>query len=89
MINRHTPGPWVARKDGTVQPYPGTGCIASCSLRGNHLEMMANARAIAEVPAMIKALREIYVDDDGDGYCSAEHAREVRAILARIDGGAG
>jgi hypothetical protein len=51
--------------------------------------MMANARAIAEVPAMIKALREIYVDDDGDGYCSAEHAREVRAILARIDGGAG
>jgi hypothetical protein len=81
----HTPGPWVARKDGTVQPYPGTGSIAACSLRGDHQTMIANARLIAEAPAMLAALRDLLValEARGAGGCSMDNAR---AIIARIEG---
>ena len=45
----------------------------------------ANARAIAEVPAMVVALRGIVA---ADGLTDLQAFTQARAILSRIDGGA-
>lgn len=84
-----TPGPWHHNI------APATKYPAIWAGRNTHVarvdtslpadEVEANLRAIVEVPNMIEALRALYTDDDGDGYCSAEHMETIRAILARID----
>ena len=48
-------------------------------------EAETNARAIAEVPAMVMALRGIV---GADGLTDLQAFTQARAILARIDGGA-
>lgn len=100
---RHTPGPWMtvpspisSAADGI---HGGDGewvCDVPTALRGR-----ANARLIAEAPAMLEALREaewmaydLDEEDDAQHYClwcsgymSEGHAPRcrLRAILNRID----
>ena len=77
-----TQATWVVMKDGTIEPYPGTGKIAACSLRGDHHEMMANARLIAAAPELLAAgctLCAAYDDGDDDAMDSAIAA--MRAVI--------
>ena len=113
-----TPGPWEFHKHHANSPYFGNIIgnyglneygiksirTISCQLRyGDEQERYANARAIAEVPAMVVALREaesliaeaqeaLYGRDDvcvdADGNDALHIWREKNcAILARIDKG--
>jgi hypothetical protein len=85
-INWHpngTPGPWTADEcpwaDGNftfleVQPF-------------EVMVKATDARAIAEVPAMVMALRAI-ANVEPRTHVQDDWFFEARAILARIDGGA-
>lgn len=94
MAGKHTPGPWVIR-EGSFIDGPGFRDIAS--VRGAHVpwehEAQANARLIAEAPAMAEALLRLEqlmrksglaCVETGCAFCEA--AIRIRAILARIDG---
>lgn len=69
MTSKHTPGPWYVGKGGEAYGYVGrifsdnpTRLIAQTTvpsgddLRG-HVQTLANARLMAEAPAMLEALR--------------------------------
>lgn len=82
-----TKAKWVVMKDGTIEPYRGTGKIAVCSLRGDHHEMMANARLIAAAPELLAAgcnLCAVYGDDDDDAMYSAIAA--MHAVISKAKG---
>ena len=86
MTTNHTPGPWRRQVIAptfvhtAIETANGKLAIARVYGRG------ANARLIAAAPDMLQALEGIYTDDDGDGYCSAEHMAVIREIIARIQG---
>lgn len=90
MNSKHTPGPWTAWDDDGTGTLP---CVLSDKLNagGNFYVAQCNnygdARAIAEVPAMIEALREC-----ADWLCEAhphsdqwERGQKARALLKRIE----
>lgn len=105
--NQHTPGPWEANRSdigviGISRPLPDWPAgfhdkIAECVMVRNREENSANARLIAEAPAMLILLAEAIsrVDDLvntlGKGIIEVEDlaawSDDVRAILARIDRG--
>ncbi len=115
-INWHpngTPGPWFSdgRLPGmstyAVFNEQGVACVALCqagclAANGRDDAVKTNARAIAEVPAMVVALweldsiwREFFPDGPDGKYglvsIGGEQAatwRNICAILSRIDGGA-
>ena len=91
-----TPGPWVAidyDKGGDIVELKGLDLVASafhCGYTRNGYadeeRCQTNARAIAEVPAMVQALRGIVT------LCHDMHPdlwphplRDAQSILARID----
>ena len=83
-INWHpngTPGPWTADECSCGDD--------NCTfLEVQPFEVMVkatDARAIAEVPAMVVALRGIVA---ADGLTDLQAFTQARAILSRIDGGA-
>jgi hypothetical protein len=51
---KHTPAPWTV--SGT-SIYAGTTCIAACYGDRTHVSPEANARLIAELPALLEAAR--------------------------------
>ena len=70
----------IVHWDGFKQKY-----WSACN--GNQRQIETNARAIAEVPAMVVALRAIaYLEPRT--HVQDHWFSEARAILARIDGGA-
>lgn len=79
--SKHTPGPWMAGKQATRFEIPTPLVPVVCPEIGNtvaYVHTVGDAAVIAEVPAMLAALRSAltYIGDtDTDG-----------AILARIDG---
>ena len=86
-----TPGPWKLNKAGCLSSHG----MPTIEKRNGHLiasmseRNAANARAIAEVPAMIEALENLI--EFSDRYCPQSTGRdlymnEARAILARIKG---
>tara|TARA_R100001377_G_scaffold79507_1_gene57828 strand:- start:263 stop:547 length:285 start_codon:yes stop_codon:yes gene_type:complete len=93
-MSKHSPGPWEITGQGR-RPTPCTWVSLSPEDDGNSLEVVgadheANARLIAEAPAMFDALLQ-YRDDMR--YAPAEDSRHrriemVSAILTRIEGGA-
>lgn len=97
-INWHpngTKGPWDLRDDykrisvgiGLVDGPNGYDVAEVYNDDCDRDEAYANARAIAEVPAMVMALREL-IDIEGPQPGTASWANKVHAILSRIDGGA-
>lgn len=98
MNIKHTPGPWVSHKAPSVRGGHGfviqnaahRGIMVASLFPGSSTDRIesvaeANARLIAEAPAMLEALRDVVsgrwgylIDGDGSGH--------LRAILARIDG---
>lgn len=102
MSNTHTPGPWEVRNGCNVfanaahAPLTNDGLIAitgSLSGRDTIDRDAANARLIAEAPAMLEALRKAErflegFEDAGDLLDDPidDDLAEIRAILARIDG---
>lgn len=94
QINWHpngTPGPWKAEpeaRDETVLVIFPDGeddpwSVCECFSYAANGEVSVNARAIAEIPAMVVALRKVAKMIDFDGWA---FSNEIRAILARIDG---
>ncbi len=102
MKNTHTPGPWEVRNGCNVfanashVPLTNDGLIAvtgGLSGRDTIDRDAANARLIAEAPAMADLIREFFlaapVDADAMMRVTIEQAQRARAILARIDARAG
>lgn len=83
MKGRHTPGPWraVATPNGwTIYAADGSEVIADFDTEE------ANARLIAESPAMRELLTRL-VDSESHNRVQVElRQTEARALLARIDG---
>src|SRR5262245_14341723 len=101
--NGHTPGPWTIRE---VRPgrantpmlqiaqstAPGNWAIAQI-VRGNRVlsERKANARLIAQAPAMLAVLRELVAEWSegglfGDRAADPASVQEARAILRAVEG---
>lgn len=98
-MSGHTKGPWVVHPRSqiaiTIKEDETGFHIATCwNDKQGSLPMDANARLIAEAPAMLEALQWIAMTagaayhSQGAGVVAAEMERAARAILARIDGGA-
>jgi hypothetical protein len=99
---KHTPGPWrlvrlASQMDSRLAAFgiaygPAGNRLAIVDGEGNaSLSNAANARLIAEAPAMLEALRQIARFDNhaitGPGRIQADAMADIaRAILARIDG---
>jgi hypothetical protein len=89
----HTPGPWISQRTGwSKHPYnvhsskrPGAVALIPSRTSVPLEEQEANARLIAEAPAMLEALWDLLValEARGAGGCSMDNAR---AIIARIEG---
>ena len=102
-LSRITPGPWALLSRGTgrlvdvIQESDPSNGLAKVWLndyrqRGVTSERRANARAIAEVPAMLALLREFVTDyergNDGPMAWPDLHIsyNKARALLARVEG---
>ena len=95
-INWHpngTPGPWnqmfhdlTVRTSNRACKYPASNICTVIAACKPERTAIINARAIAEVPAMVMALREL-IDIEGPQPGTASWANKVLAILSRIDGG--
>jgi hypothetical protein len=91
-INWHpngTPGPWnqmfhdlTVRTSNRACKYPASNICTVIAACKPERTAIINARAIAEVPAMVAALRKLETTTAQNPI-----ADEIRAIFARIDGG--
>lgn len=96
----HTPGPWVATSDPfhfdskTDVADEHGGMVASMCGQNparSVWEMEANARLVAQAPAMLEALRAFVSDadknDDEYGYANdAPIIKQARAVIAAATG---
>ena len=99
----HTPGPWQYGVEGADQPieiWHGDGVRTArfvCEVpQGRNGDGRANARLIAEAPAMeedvlrkLVGAQETAVSTTEFGIMASDLADAARAILARIDGEGG
>lgn len=92
MTSQHTPGPWIAEDQSGKVPFwaiygADHSAIVYGTLRGPE-ELAANARLIAEAPAMLEALRKVCKALNGRIHSNdaLSAVAECAAILARIDG---
>ena len=93
MQTKHTPGPWQTAHDDSAIVATG-GAMRRAVARvyftktaqGDDLEeARANARLIAEAPAMKQTIINLLkMTEDGD--ITTVELEEARALLARIDG---
>lgn len=72
---KHTPGPWhvgVRQAHRIIYDTKGWAVADATVYHGkeSHDEMMANARLIAEAPAMLEALRAFVESAEEGGMCS-------------------
>lgn len=94
----HTPGPWSLPEhgEGVLVSGPDKRRVALTAIESDGMfvgrrlvEARANARLIAQAPALYDLARAILHDWAGDGahpYVTAERrAEQARAILAAID----
>lgn len=102
MNAKWTPGPWLIGRGADGNPIvhtapdewsPSGQGIAHICKRAMSQDHAANARLIAEAPAMAEALRLVmrYHDATGENDVSAmlaygEAIAAIRPILARLDG---
>ena len=92
MTQKHTQGPWhvgLRQAEQIIYNTAGWAVANATVYHGEHdrEETKANARLIAEAPAMLDALRELLADKYLADPINADRMASARAILARIDGG--
>lgn len=106
-MTAHTPGPWhvgTAHNPPSVYARDGLDIICTCDSMGEEprASELANARLIAQAPAMAKALRAALVllerlaPDTGRkllngsecsiGHYASYHVDVIRSILSSIEG---
>lgn len=91
---QHTPGPWLVRKSirGGIDIFGDDGAQILLS-DARLINQEANARLIAEAPAMLEVLRAAvaclrgFSGSEDFGPIDDEAVDEGLAILARIEGG--
>jgi hypothetical protein len=84
-----TPGPWRAMPDGYIVSEDGEGCLVARVETENAASQAvvdADARAIAEVPAMLALLRAMTAHADRHNTRDPQNISEARALLARVRG---
>jgi hypothetical protein len=97
-MSKHTPGPWEITGHGS-RPTPCTWVSLGPEDDGNSLKVVgadqeANARLIADAPAMLDALRGLLEPAESRWRALPKTSYEkkaigaAQAILSRIDGGA-
>lgn len=79
-----TPGPWVISGKGSIRGPNAPRQILGYIARVNWQNREANARLIAEAPAMAEALEQIEQMIDYGQYSAAQ--RIIETILTRIRG---
>ena len=95
MKTLHTPGPWVARRDGAVGPTSkeddqSFGMLLPVAyVEGSDWPDLAyaNAHLIAAAPELLEALRGMLALDEEHhqrGHCDDDVCAEVRKALAAI-----
>lgn len=97
MTAKHTPGPWTAEPNGTaeegfnIEGSRNAYVAFVASEDDNHSveEAYANARLIAEAPAMYKALETVrsYTRTMIEARCFVEEPwmRDLNALLDRVE----
>ena len=91
-MSKHTPGPWEITGHGS-RPTPCTYVSLGPEDDGNSLNVVgadheANARLIAEAPAMLAFIERALTASRTEGVLCRNFENTGAAILARIDGGA-
>ena len=96
-MSAHTPGPWVAGDDEgsdyyLVGPHDGNGIVYQSAVE---LHIEADTRLIAAAPEMLAALQAVLAEIEGpdrphstDSWLPAHLAHQVRAAIAKAEGGA-
>lgn len=92
-MSAYTPGPWhVGMKPGPMVYGPQGEQIVGVNLMLDAGEVTANARLIAEAPAMLDELYRLlpFIEDAEKDPCYKpgvvrERTKAIRAILSRID----
>jgi hypothetical protein len=98
MSNKHTPGPWVALCDDGRKKRRPTAMVAAqdssmrlsidCYASGlDHEQSMANARLIAAAPELYAACAEFVRKVECGQAQSTESYAQMKAALAKADGG--
>ena len=85
-MSKHTPGPWRVVEDrvpSSLEVYAGKTAIAECWRRADVETEIANARLIAAVPDLLKAL-EFVIRGVPDTW---ECVQQARAAIAKATGG--
>ena len=95
MSNTHTPGPWAASNYHALGGYP-VRTVEPDTIPIAIVPDLADARLIAEAPAMLEALRAIRAKaaECGNDTSAPDHVaalfydivEDANDILARIDG---
>lgn len=95
MSTQHTPGPWVINpiQLNQIATADATLAIARATVLADHGETIANARLIAEAPALLM-LANLYALDFTDerqaraefGDASVDRELQRRAIVAKATG---
>ena len=87
MTGKHTLGPWRATVDGYIQrdaPMPFGAAVIARTLHAEPSAQQANARLIAQSPAMEEALRDMLALHIAH-HNNPLHAK-AREILREIEG---
>ena len=91
MSNKHTPGPWKARKAAKRGGYvigqdPATPFIGGHYVNISHTPQEANARLIAAAPDLLEAAKAMVAGGYVMDFESPEWAA-LEAAIARAEGG--
>jgi len=82
-MSEHTPGPWELSRDGCYVTA-GRETIAKTGMTCPYEEDFANARLIAQAPAMYEALHDLLTLDSNEH--TAEDFARYEGILAACRG---
>ena len=78
MNAKHTPGPWVATKNGYINTADHTAFIGTVSSANGEEAELANARLIATVPELLLLAQEI------DSYWSSGNFSRPQDLWERL-----
>ena len=90
MMSQHTPGPWMVGDTDWAPGYRIQAVVTSPTGDIAQIASVADARLIAQAPAMLEALREIEQGLTRD-FCRKQQGRsylaaKARAILRAVEG---
>jgi hypothetical protein len=93
-MSKHTPGPWSISIGGNYICGDSLRWRETiiCEVNMDHKRARANARLIAAAPDMLEACEQLIADADvrrgAYMYADSNVLDMIRAILARVEGGA-